>query len=74
MNVVLNSLFIPFFGAAGAAIASVISQMFTNIFVGFIISAIRPNNALMLSSLNPKILTTAFSKFYSAVAGRFKGK
>lgn len=72
MNVILNYLFIPSLGATGAAIASVISQMFTNIFVGFLIPAIRPNNALMLSSLNPRILISAFNKLYLTAVNKFK--
>ena len=56
MNVLLNFVMIPVWGATGAAVASVISQFFTNVVVGYIIRPIRPNNALMLRSLNPKYL------------------
>lgn len=54
MNVVLNSVLIPFFGVMGASAASLATQFFTNVIVGFIIKPIRYNNKLMLRSLNPK--------------------
>ncbi len=56
-NIVLNLLLIPLWGAMGAAIASVITQIFTNFIIGFIMKPIRENNRLMVRSLNPKILT-----------------
>ena len=56
VNIVINFLLIPIFGAVGAAIASVITQFFTNVIVGFIIKPIRHNNVLMLKSLHPKYL------------------
>lgn len=55
-NIVLNFILIPIVGVCGAAFASVITQIFTNILVGYIISPIRHNNTLMLSALNPKYL------------------
>lgn len=51
-NVLLNFILIPYFGAIGAAIASLFTQFFTNVIVGFIIKPIRKNNDLMLKSLN----------------------
>ena len=51
-NVVLNYFMIPIWGADGAAIASLITQIFTNVIIGYIIKPIRPNNKLMLSGLN----------------------
>lgn len=53
-NVALNFLLIPFWGIMGAAIASLITQIFTNFILGFIVGPIRYNNILMLRSLNPK--------------------
>lgn len=55
-NVAFNLLLIPVCGAVGAAIASVITQFFTNVIIGFIVKPIRRNNYLMLKSLNPRIL------------------
>ena len=40
----------------GAAIASIISQFFTNVITGFIFKPIRRNNYLMLKGLNPKVI------------------
>lgn len=62
-NVVLNLCFIPIFGAIGAAIASVITQFFTNVIIGFILRPIQRNNYLMVKALNPKILLDMVKKF-----------
>ena len=55
-NVVLNYLLIPFWGAIGAAVASLFTQFFTNVVIGFIFKPIRQNNYLMMKSFNPKII------------------
>jgi PST family polysaccharide transporter len=55
-NVVLNFVLIPIWGAVGASVASVITQFFTNVLIGFIWKPIRKNNALMIKGLNPKVL------------------
>ena len=55
-NIVLNFALIPRWGGVGAAIASVITQFFTNVVIGFVLKPIRRNNYLMLKSLNPKVL------------------
>jgi hypothetical protein len=39
----------------GAAVASLITQFFTNVVIGFIFKPIRENNRLMLKGLNPGI-------------------
>lgn len=61
-NVVLNFCLIPIWGAIGAAVASIITQLFTNVFVGFIFKPIRRNNYLMVKSLHPKIVLTLARK------------
>ena len=43
-------------GSDGAAWASLVTQMFTNVVTGFLIRPIRRNNRLMFQSLNPKLL------------------
>lgn len=53
-NIILNALLIPYWGMMGAALASLITQIFTNVIVGYIIRPIRYNNKLMVQSLNPK--------------------
>ena len=55
-NVVLNAVLIPLIGVMGAALASLITQMFTNVVIGFIMKPIRYNNRLMLKGCNPKPL------------------
>ena len=57
-NVVLNYFLIPLIGIEGAAIASLITQVFTNVIVGYIIKPIRKNNELMVGGLNAKYLIT----------------
>ena len=55
-NVLINAWLIPSMGAVGAAIASLITQFFTNVIVGYLIPPIRYNNTLMLKGLNPRPL------------------
>lgn len=57
-NVIVNAVFIPFWGACGAAIASLITQLITNFIVGFIFKSIRHNNLLLIKGLNPKTMLT----------------
>ncbi len=51
-NVVLNAFLIPLFGIIGAAVASLVTQIFTNVIIGFIIKPIRQNNFIMMRSFN----------------------
>lgn len=53
LNVVLNALLIPHYGAMGAAAASLVTQIFTNVLIGFILKPLRENNRLLAKSLNP---------------------
>jgi O-antigen/teichoic acid export membrane protein len=53
-NIILNALLIPFWGACGAAFASLITQFFANFILGFIIKPLRENNKLMIKGLNPR--------------------
>lgn len=52
-NIALNAILIPFAGAVGAAIASLLTQFFANFVLGFIIKPLRENNRLMLKGMNP---------------------
>lgn len=61
-NIILNAILIPILGINGAAIASLITQFFTNVLVGYIITPIRPNNEIMLQALNPLMLKEALKK------------
>ncbi len=59
VNVALNAILIPAIGISGAAIASLATQIFANVIIGFIIRPIRENNRLMLRAVNPKYLISA---------------
>lgn len=54
-NIILNVCLIPIWGAIGAAVASLVTQFFTNVVIGFIFKPIRHNNDLMVKSWNPKV-------------------
>lgn len=68
-NVVLNAILIPLIGINGAALASLVTQIFTNIILGFIIKPIRANNRILLQALDPRIII----KGVQALLGK-KGK
>jgi O-antigen/teichoic acid export membrane protein len=57
MNVGLNVFMIRLWGIEGAALASVITQIFTNFLLGLIAKSIRDNNRLIIQSLHPRHLT-----------------
>ncbi len=52
-NIVLNLVLIPLWGILGAAAASLTTQLFTNVLLGFVFKGIRRNNTLMARALNP---------------------
>ena len=58
-NVFLNWLLIPHLGIHGAALASLTTQFFTNVIIGYIMQPIRENNAIMVRGLDPRILMEA---------------
>lgn len=62
-NVVLNAILIPLLGGIGAAVASLITQIFTNVLIGFVIKPIIHNNKLILRGCNPKFLVSTVKKF-----------
>lgn len=51
-NIILNYVMIPILGINGAALATVITQLFTNVVLGCLLTPIRYNNRLMLGGLN----------------------
>lgn len=61
-NVLLNSLLIPMLGVNGAAIASLVTQFFTNVVMGWIIRPISPSNQLMIQSLNISFIYSQIKK------------
>jgi O-antigen/teichoic acid export membrane protein len=60
MNIVLNAILIPIIGIYGAAVASLITQFFTNVIIGYVIKPIKYNNKLMIKGLNPRLITDLF--------------
>lgn len=62
INIVLNVVLIIAFGTIGAAIASVLTQFFTNVILGYIIRPIRPNNRLLLAGIKPQVLLEVLRK------------
>ena len=51
LNVVLNLIFIPIWGASGAAFASLVTQVFTSIILPMCIKDLRPNAKLMIEAI-----------------------
>lgn len=60
MNVILNAIFIPFIGALGAALASLITQIFTSIILPCCFKEMRPNAKLMLEAIFLKDIKLSF--------------
>ena len=54
LNVILNYILIPVWGICGASFASLVTQFFTNVIVGYILKPIRKNNDIMLKALDIK--------------------
>lgn len=62
LNIIGNYLLIPIWGTNGAAFASVITQLFTNYILSFILPSLRKNNKLLHNGLNGKNLIKFFDK------------
>ena len=56
VSILLNGALIPKWGANGAALASVITQLFTNVIMGCLLKPIYRNNQLLMRGMNPKPL------------------
>ncbi len=50
-NVILNLVFIPLWGASGAALASLVTQILTSILLPYCIKDLRPNAVLMIEAI-----------------------
>lgn len=50
-NMILNAVLIPRWGITGASFATLITQIFTNFIVGFLIKDIRENNMLIIDAV-----------------------
>lgn len=51
MNIILNYIFIPIMKSSGAALASLITQVFTSIVLPLFITDMRPNAKLMINAI-----------------------
>jgi O-antigen/teichoic acid export membrane protein len=51
LNVVINAVMIPVWGPSGAALASLITQIFTSIILPYCIKDLRPNAKLMIEAI-----------------------
>ena len=63
MNVILNGCLIPVMGASGAALASVLTQFFTNYVVSYFIKEIRFTNTFVHRALNLRLLAEMVSEY-----------
>jgi O-antigen/teichoic acid export membrane protein len=59
INVLLNLFFIPVWGICGAAVASCITQFFTNFLIGYFLRPLASNNILILRGISPIFLKDA---------------
>lgn len=57
-NVILNFVLIPIWGINGAAVASLVTQIFTNVIVGCFMKEIRGSNKLMIQALNLRFMVS----------------
>ncbi len=51
LNVILNAVLIPLWGASGAAAASLVTQIFTSLVLPAMIPALRPNAKIMMNAI-----------------------
>lgn len=65
LNIVLNLILIPEFKGEGAAVASLITQFFTNIGMCCIIPDLRRTVVLLVRSLNPKVFILMLKQIIS---------
>lgn len=61
LNIVLNLILIPIIGINGAAIASLLTQIFTNCILGFLMKTISYNNKFMINSIKPSNLKNIYN-------------
>ena len=61
-NIIMNYIFIPLWGIEGAALTALLTQIFTNFILGFIIKPLRRNNVLILRGFNPANLIKLIKK------------
>lgn len=52
LNILINWILIPMWGINGAALATLLTQIFANVVMGYIIKPIRKNNKLLIKGFN----------------------
>ncbi len=62
LNVAVNWVLIPRWGACGAAAASLATQVFTNFVLGFAVRPLRENNRLLVKGLDPRLIIEMIKK------------
>ena len=67
LNIILNLVMIPLWGACGAALASLLTQFFANFVLSFILKPLRRNNVLLLRALDPRCLIHDLKWFFMQV-------
>lgn len=70
LNIAINALLIPYFGAFGAAFASLITQVFTNFFLGFMVKELRANNQMLLTGIDPRFMMKVIPRMMNAFIRR----
>lgn len=62
LNIGINAILIPWWGAQGAALASLVTQIFTNFVLGFLVKSLRENNRLLMNGIRPEFLIQMIKK------------
>ena len=70
VNMVLNLILIRIIGICGAAFASLITQIFTNIILTFIIRPISHNNDFVFAAINPRYAIRLSKKLLSVLMNK----
>lgn len=67
LNVMANALLIPYFGAWGAAFASLITQIFTNFILTMILPGMAANRKILLAGVKPERAAVLVKRMVSMV-------
>lgn len=74
VNIVSNLILIPLYGAMGAAIASLISNIIAVVVMCYVIKPLRGNCILMFQGLDPRLLTSVVRNMAARIHMRIGGK
>ena len=67
-NILLNALLIPYYGAAGAAFASLVTQIFTNIIMMVVIRELRKNVGLFVKACSLGLVLSIVRRLFNKEA------